>query len=400
MTRLFLILALLCSLSSQAAQVALTPPANVGGSFGSYVTKSGAAFSGAAFQSGFTTQVAGRAVTVPATWRLASNAGQFAATAVRGSPALAVGSVALWLSLEGLRYVNGQYVKEQVISTGYPWRWGWGTNQSGYDFPSKEAAIQGYRAFNPWEQACWETGPGTFACRGGDGAVRYNGTYGQASACPVNTTWNGGQCVGTAIPATQADWDALGARPLTDAAATQLSTEGVPLPLQNPEVSPIPQDIPLSDPHVRPDGKTVKDLARVTPNPSRPDTATVEIIEQQVDPVTGQPINDPVTGQPVSPEAKEDQDPCDLHPDRVGCLDKGQTDEQELDEHQLGDVISPVSVGGGGSCPPDRNMTYLGKPITFSFQPICQGATLLNPVVLAIAWLLAGYILIGAIREG
>lgn len=61
----------------------------------SYVTTAGAAWSGAAFNSGMTTTIGGRMVTVPAKWRLSANAGQIALNAIRVNPAGAAASAAL-----------------------------------------------------------------------------------------------------------------------------------------------------------------------------------------------------------------------------------------------------------------------------------------------------------------
>jgi len=167
----------------------------------------------------------------------------------------------------------------------------------------------------------------------------------------------------------------------------------------NPEVDPTPVDVPLTDPYVDPTtGKTVRDVAHVTPQQNG-EEAAVEVVKQEVDPATGEPAIDPATGEPVKPK-EETTDPCELHPERLGCMEEGETDDEELQTQDLGGMINPVSVGGSASCPADKQVSYLGKQLTVSFAPICQGATWLNPVVLAIAWLLAGYILIGAIREG
>lgn len=402
-----LILFALCFGSASAATVVLKSPANVVKTGGSWATAGSAAFNAGSFNSGFTTSVAGRAVSVPATWRLAANAGQFAANAVRMNPTLLIGTaVASWLLPYGLEWIENQWIRGESVTIPLQYSCytatGWACKTNAQDACTEYA---NYRNGGGVSVTCSPGGNDTMcscSCVGPYCGGNYDTTItrtGQTS-CPAGTTQNGAYCVGRITsPATQADWDAVASSPFVDPAAQELATKGVPLPLAPPEINPAPIDIPISDPYIDPvTGKRFQDIARVTPQPSQPDTAEVQTVKQEVD-AQGQPVVDPATQQPVTPEEKE-QDECKLFPDRLGCIDKGETDDEDLQTRDLGQSINPVSVGSGGSCPSDKQLSYLGKQITFSWSPICQGATWINPIVLAIAWLLAAYILVGAIREG
>lgn len=397
MKLLFIILALVSS-QAFAGSLALQRPSTVGGSPGAYVTKPGVAITGASFNSGFTTSVAGRAVTVPASFRLASNAAQFAASAVRLNPtALLTSAVALWLLNKGLQYIDGQWVDVNDVAQSEPIYSYYTIVRSGrtastaYDVCLLEANSIGWQVRSASSTVC-AIGPSYQPSYSDSLEV----AHGSIVSCPVGTTLNGTMCVGRASQATQADWDAVSTSPIPDNAANEL-TQNIPLPLQNPEFQPSPIDVPISDPVTDPvTGKRLQDVARITPQPTTPEVADLQVTQREVD-SNGDPVTDP-QGQPLPPTDKPD--PCAENPDRIGCMDKGHTDEEQLQEQNLGQSITPVSVGGGGSCPADKTISYLGKPIVFSFQPICQGAQWMQPLVLSIAWLIAAYILIGAIREG
>lgn len=386
---------------AHAGSLPMAKPTNVSGSYGSYATGGSASFTGASFNSGFTSSVGGRPVTVPASWRMASNAGQFAAAAVRGNPAGLVGAaVVAWLLPYGIEWIEGQWQRSETPAP-VPFANGGSLFCHG-----------AYRSLN----ACWAMSIGTTpdkvnncsAVIGGQVAVTCtyipNGntttfTYSNNVQCPVNTTYNNGFCVGTAQlrPATDADWNTINPANFPDAAAGELAGKGVPLPLQNPQFDPDPLDVPISDPYVDPStGKRYQDKARITPQPSSPEVADLRLFKQEVDP-NGNPVVDPATNEAKSPE-KTDSDPCKENPDRVGCMEAGEADDIDVQQQNAGSSINPVSVGGAATCPADKSVTYLGKQLTISMQPVCTMAGMVHPVVIAVAWLLAGYILIGAMR--
>jgi hypothetical protein len=60
-------------------------------------------------------------------------------------------------------------------------------------------------------------------------------------------------------------------------------------------------------------------------------------------------------------------------------------------------AITPVNVASSASCPAD---IPLPKGMSFSWSPVCQFAEGLRPVVLAMAWLFAGVLVLGGIRQG
>lgn len=387
---LYLLIGLLLGFSATfafAATVALKLPANVASVGGGYVTAGSSAFNGLSFNSGMTTQVGGKAVTVPASWRLAANAGQYAANLVRLTPAgLITTAVAAWLLSEGIEYLNGQFMKQPE--------------------PSGNGFCQGINGADACTSAQAEALVNQIYPNQAPFVFDY---YTPTSACfkSTNANWsNFKPCFGNSkslpaaspIPAAESDFVPLATKPLPDAVASDLSAKGKPLPLQNPQVSPTPQTIRLSDPYVDPvTKKRFIDQATLTPQPTTPEVVKVEITKQEVD-AAGSPIVDSVTSEPTPPE--EQSDFCVKNPDVLACAQLGEPEDVDLQKITAGTAITPVSIGGVGSCPAAKSVNYMGANLQVSFTPICTAAGWINPIVLALAWLSAGFILIGAFKQG
>ena len=386
-TVLAFLLALVAS-SSFAAAVRLTPGPGVAGSAIGFTTAANftGQFSAASFNSNFTANVGGKVVTMPASMRLAANAGQFAAQAVRLNPAGLVGSaVASWLLLQGLQWLDGQWKKTEQPQDGYLWSADRGITY----FPTREQAASDAR------RLCFPS-----ACSSSSVWIYQDNWYFTLSD-PVANGYSDRlvKKVGTAqtVPATDADWAALpNPLPLPDEVAAELAPKGVPLPLEVPHIAP--QDIPLSDPYVDPvTGKRYRDQARLTPS-SDAKTADVQVTKQEVD-EAGNPKKEE-DGQTDKPP-EEQTDFCKKNPDAISCMPEGQTDDQELQTKNIGSGISPISLGGQGQCMADKtlSMATMGKSITFTYKPICDLASMVRPLILALAWLLGGWIMVGAVKD-
>lgn len=402
--KILLIVLALISGHAHAATVPMSAPSGVTHAAGGWTTASNfvGSFSGASFNNNFSANVAGKAVTMPASMRIAANAGQFAATTMRMSPAgLIGGALAAWLLSKGLEWIDGQWQTKPISSdpVADKYWYGYGPCQSaaaqcGFEqvysiWANSQGSGYEVRLSAPWQvfsgyvytsfEIRYQTGPWS---NGGHVTIYYGGS----APAPVYQ------------PATQEDWDRLAASPLPDAAAQQLAEAGKALPLDDPSWDNPYQDVPLSDPKTDPvTGEKYRDAARVTPNPDGT-SADVEPYREPLDD-NGDPIPDPQKPGETKKEAELNKDPCETATDRLSCIEKGQADDLDLDTQNQGSAVSPVSVGGGGSCPPDKVIALHGGTATFSYQPICQLATMINPLVIAFAWLSAGFILIGAFRE-
>lgn len=373
---------------SQVALASLTLQPVVPGysvSSGNFHAPAGS-FSMAAANSGYiapaVTNVGGKAVTVPATLRMAANAGQFAKNAMRLNPLAIVGTLAAgWLIDQGLEYLDGEWQKQEpdyssggmpCASTSIPSSW-----CTGY-FADIEVFTEGLASGDPWP------GNGCLNTKNWNDAPGYRGW--DCTGIPMVNT-----------PSTDDDWDAL-PDPLPDVSPelpyAPYMPEGVPVDIPDYDFAPFAT--PVGDPYEKMDGSTAQPMAKVSPNG---DSVTVDTYDQ---PLTD-PQGDPVPNAPPvdTPEpAPENKVQCDKYPNSLGCAELGTVDDLPVPEETRSiAAITPVSIGGAGSCPEPLTATFMGQSVSFSYDMPCQFASSLKPLILAIAWLSSGLIFIGGVRQ-
>lgn len=102
---------------------------------------------------------------------------------------------------------------------------------------------------------------------------------------------------------------------------------------------------------------------------------------------------------PASPDSNPPTD-CEKYPDNIGCAKFGNAPTSEvLPVTDVPISLNPVSLGSG-SCPaPLTASLSKGLALSFSFAPICTIATAIAPLVIAIAWLIAGYMVVGVVKD-
>lgn len=409
MKTLLAALLLAFAVSASAASVAMKPPVGITvnpASSTGWTTASNfvGTFSAASFSGSFTTNVGGKSVVMPASMRLAANAPQFAANAVRLNPtSLLTSAVVAWLLSAGLEWINGQWqvrVPDTVPVSGvYYWIGSNPVCKSVSASCSFQTTIQerftelakttGYTNYQLSGSCTVNSGSSTVVC-----PYSFRDKSGATLTGNI-TIYYGGVASPQYQPSTESDWAKLVDIP--DPVANDLA-KTVALPLQNPEFNPPYVDVPLGEPYVDPvTGKRYQDKARITPQ-SDGKTADVQTTKQEVD-EAGEPVTDPATGVEKPPEKQDDF--CKQNPDSLACMEKGEPDELDLETRSNGSMVSPVSVGGAGHCMADKTlaMATMGRSITFTYKPICDLASMVRPLILALAWLLAGWIMVGAVKE-
>ncbi len=89
-------------------------------------------------------------------------------------------------------------------------------------------------------------------------------------------------------------------------------------------------------------------------------------------------------------DPNEPIDVCAEHPDASGCEPLGEHDDDiELGEEQR-DVQFDQELSDAGSCPTGESLSILGKSYTLEWTPLCDLASGVRPVVIALSWLSAG----------
>jgi hypothetical protein len=116
---------------------------------------------------------------------------------------------------------------------------------------------------------------------------------------------------------------------------------------------------------------------------------------------SGSPIVDthaPTQSPASQPTPAESRDLCADHPEILACQQMGSysAPSESLGSNNINVSVSPVSVAGDATCPPDMSASFLGVPITVSWELPCQFANGIRNLVIAAAWLLAAFIVVSS----
>lgn len=387
---IFLLLLFFLSTPLLAHAAISLQPTVTGLSSGNYRASAGTfttAANSASYGATSVVRVGGKAITVPATLRMAANAGQFAKNAMKLNPYALAGTLA------------AGYLLDQLISwdeAGQTWTKavpsGWVTVTGGQYQGCNQVGHSG-RVFDSSTNDSWLRYPsGAHGCSGaysGPGNLLGYCTD-AAESCGYQALYavpNATAPVDGAIPMTPGDWDAL-PDPLPFVAPELPHAPYMPqgVPVDAPSYDFAPFSAPVGDPYAKPDGSTAQPMASVSPNG---DSVTIDTYDQPLTDTQGNPV--PNTQPQDTPEPQPD--PCQQNPGRIGCMDAG-SDNFPVPTHTINFEFTPESNPLSGGCPAPINV--LGHQI--SYQPACDAMGLIRPVVLGIASIIAAYILIGAFR--
>lgn len=158
----------------------------------------------------------------------------------------------------------------------------------------------------------------------------------------------------------------------------------------------------LGDPYFK-DGNWYRDRADVSPCPtsSQPTRVCVDIGPQKLD---GQsdPNIVPSGGTATGSTSKEPTDFCKKNPMSIACSEMGELKDEKLEVEERPVDVSYTPWGSSTSqCPADKIIPlWEGQSISISYSPVCQFASLLRPLVIALAFVAAGFIVAGITRKG
>lgn len=338
-----------------------------------------------------TASIGGKPLSIPAKIPLASTAGPIIKSAMRLNPWAIAGTLAAgWLMDQGLEYLDGEWQKTGPI-----------------DAPDSSSCIA----------AAGDTGDGTQSgCKAKTAQYpdalwwRAGQGYRIPDACVLvaSASWNytavGYDCSAvprTRVPATPADFDNL--PDPSEAVAPELpSAPYMPhgAPVDKPQYQP--GDYPLGSPYKAPDGSTVQPMASVTNNNTTNNTTnnynssvTVSTYNITTHNADGTPTQNP-TPEPT----EEKQDQCEKYPDSLGCAKLGTPDPgADLPKTETPLTFSPVDMGGNASCPAPSTIEAFGVSLALEYDSACTYASGLKPVVIAVAFITALFIIFGAPRS-
>lgn len=369
--------------------------------------------------------VGGRAVQVPASMRLAANAPRIAAAAIYLHPGLrAAAAVAAWTGAAGLAYNVATGLWERLdssahLSDGYEYsagsQFGW---HSSPDAACRSYVYQGIYTFT-YETVKDGQCSGSFK----EGSKVINSDYrvnlNRRGGCPSGWYQTPAGCVQT--PPTKTVTKEEFEQMVPDARPMPPELPGVvwpaKWPVELPEIQPmfIPTGNPVKNPAYDPAKPTSPDnqpwlqpgvKLSPAPLPSSPWNVDLQPVNRPVDSPTPNPnpVVDPVpnpdgsgnTDKPRDPE-KDERDLCEKHPDIIACQKlEAPEDNVKLPVKEVDFNFAPESgYAGSAVCPPPIVVSVAGETISISWQPFCDSLNMIRPMMLAMAWLMAAFILIG-----
>jgi hypothetical protein len=190
-------------------------------------------------------------------------------------------------------------------------------------------------------------------------------------------------------PATQDDFNALPAPP-PQALAELAPQVGVPVDAPVYE----PSTVPVGDPYTKPDGSTAQPMAQISPASNG--QVTVDVYEMPLTDPQGNPVNDPQPQDTPEPQPTD----CDKYPTSVGCTDLGTPPLGEDMPHTEQPItFTPVPISANATCPAPITVNGFGQTLTIDYSSACTYASGLRPIVIAIGYLTALFIIFGVPRS-
>lgn len=397
---------------------------------------------------GLKVPVPGKPVTMPAAYRFAANAPRVAAGILFANPALRTGlAIAAWLGAGKMVWdeVNRVWKLEgdgdAQQSTGQEWA-AENDKSTGWH-PTKEGACAAFLGYFQSLGRQWTLiGVEDNKCVFGPGYMKYD-LKSRGSSCPAGWYVTPAGCTQTPPPRTvddeaefarrilnpdnQPGWPNVPADwPMPERVPFELPP-GTPLPVDDPYINPSPGKNPAHRPQFVPMGDPVKNPnynpnappspenqpyiqpgVRINPSqvpqtdPFRLDLQPIDRPKPNGEPMTGP--EDEGAGQDNSGDQPKPKDPlglCEQFPDILACVKLDKPDTPDIPQSEKPISITPDAGWGadGGTCPPPRTLMVQGRQIPIPFDLFCTYMNGLRPIIIAMAWLSAAFILVGA-REG
>lgn len=183
------------------------------------------------------------------------------------------------------------------------------------------------------------------------------------------------------------------------------SLAGQPIPIKGVGFKPYSEW--MGDPYFK-NGNWYRDRMDISPSgtTSSPTRVKVDIgpvkIEGATDPGTV-PDTGPAGGGGTAPQPEKEKPTfCEANPMSIACAEMGELKDEKLEVEERPVDVSYTPWGSSTSqCPADKVIPlWDDQSITISYSPVCQFASLLRPLVIALAFVAAGFIVAGITRKG
>lgn len=434
----------LLSGAANAGYANLAPPAGFGGSPGNWTFAPSAndlRYGGTAYSPN-ALRVPGTSTTMSAAYRFAANAPRIATGIIFANPYLRAGAAAaawlgvgkiIWDEAEKIWKKSGDEELSEFI---------YGTDAWGRDYApflnhsSPESVCRAFfdaqkSGYIEWVEIT--SGPTTCYARGYSIPAGWENLgadiYQLVRPCPVPLT--NGKCIiaGSPVPLTKEQFEQILAPEIWSPSQPGIvpsnfpeAVPGRPLPVDppviNPEPGPDPQPRPLFvptgdplpnpqyDPNSPPGPNNqpyVQPGVRLNPSPTPSEPWRVDLQPVNRPVASPEPMPEPDSETPENPDkpSEEEIDFCAKNPDVLACqkLDEPANEELPASEKQIS--ISPDGGWGAdnASCPAPKQITVQGRAIPIPFDLFCTWANGMRPIIIAMAWLSAAFILLGARTE-
>ena len=253
-----------------------------------------------------------------------------------------------------------------------------------------------------------EVTPDNYKCyarRISDGSVFYASNTSRIAGCAPGYTLQGSNCVKDGVvssPATAQDWDNK-AGLLNDIQFTNtLLDKQYPVPVQAPSIT-IPQKFPIGN-----QTTTLKDGNGNTTGTQTTTTEAEITTPSAAENPSGSPSVIRITETSITNNYNINNELTSSTTTTTGGTEKPQQQSYEIEIDNVNpDTLQekPVSFPfdtnswGSGSCPADRTVNYHYGSLNLTFQPACDFAVGIKPIVLILAGFIAMYIISGAVRD-
>lgn len=436
-SKLVVLVLVLLSGGAHAGYAQLAPPSGYTGTaitgfkFTS-VAANGDTWLGSTVRTNAALNVAGQAVKVPVTMRLAANAGRFAAAAAFGWPGvfLAAGVAAYsYFQGEGYQARSDGWYKARTLPGTYQMTSTFGHACTGTVLSEvMNCSVAGLTVQGDWvvgvgysqEPVHWTGG----SCETGSVMVEWQ-TVGNFVASELRCTLIG-QPETTYDKLTRQQFESgLTSRPVpetlpevwppsvpvqwpVEAPVINPNPLGVPEPLRVPVGDPVPVPLPVPNPDNLPQTWR-QPVVDIVPSPTPDQRWRVDVLPK--DSLSSDPtpmpspvsVPAPTSGSPGSPTTDTPPGLCDQYPNILACVvpSLGDVTPTEVPNENRAMAITKNDGWGpsNGSCPAPRTAVVMGQSISMPLTGICDFATAIRPIMIGLAWFSAALVFFGLGRK-